>query len=194
MPPRWRSEQSPSGSSRACSTPCQQRAQLSWSACPASSRPTPPHTRRPTWYETCAIRPAAWASSLLHRSHAVLPHLLPVPADSPLAVDLGPGRHGPGSRRRPAGPFPVHRCAVQHAGTAQPPHCRAGDGPGGVADREGVQHESEGEGADGGGGAASSLISRHESTAAGGRSEVPARQRGAQTTLVRSRGRRHGRR
>jgi hypothetical protein len=33
-----------------------------WSACPASSRPGRPRTRRLTWYETCAAPPAAWAS------------------------------------------------------------------------------------------------------------------------------------
>ena len=32
---------------------------------------------------------------------------------------------------------------AQHPGSAQPPHCRAGDGPGGVADREGLQPISD---------------------------------------------------
>ena len=73
--------------------------------------------------------------------------------------------HGPGSGRRPAGPVPVHRRAVQHSGRAQPPHRDPGDGPGGVADREGVQPDGdgEGEGAGGGGRAAPSLTPHHES-------------------------------
>ena len=39
------------------------------------------------------------------RSHAVLPDLLPVPADSPLAVGLGPCGHSALSHRWPAGLF-----------------------------------------------------------------------------------------
>jgi hypothetical protein len=49
MRPGWRSEQSLSGSSRACSTPCQRWACWSWSACPISSWSAPPQTRRLTW-------------------------------------------------------------------------------------------------------------------------------------------------
>ena len=72
----------------------------------------------------------------------------------------GLARHRSGSRRRTAGPLPVHRSALQHTGSAQPPHRRAGDSPGGMADREGVHPEDESTSA-GGHRAASSLRSQH---------------------------------
>jgi hypothetical protein len=71
---------------------------------------------------------------------------------------------------------------VSYTGSAQPPHRRAGDGPGGMADRQGVQPDAESEG----GGAdderaASSLTAPHESLSTTARRGPTTRSPGANT-------------